>query len=91
MTPSYGLLRSRVTCQPPRFETSSMITESVYECIFSERGTLRDVRSTRHVGQSGMRAIMKYMVLPQNIRSDLMSYQGELMLVGFYLSLCLTI
>ena len=77
MVPSHGLLRSRVNRQQQRFESSTLVSEMVFECCFSELGTLRDLRSTDEMGRSCMRAIQKYFRLPEIVLGELKMRQGK--------------
>ena len=76
MVPSHGLLRSRVNRQRKRFESSSLVSEMVFECCFSELGTLRDLRSTDEMGRSCMKAIQKYFRLPEVVLGEMQMRQG---------------
>ena len=80
MVPSHGLLRSRVNRQRKRFESSTLVSEIVFECCFSELGTLRDLRSTNEMGQSCMRAIQKYFKLPEVVLGELEMRHGKISL-----------
>ena len=76
MVPSHGLLRSRVNRQQIRFESSSLVSEMVFECCSSELGTLRDLRSTDEMGRSCMKAIQKYFILPEALLGEMQMCQG---------------
>ena len=78
MVPSHGLLRSRVNRHRQRFESSTLVSEIVFECCFSELGTLRDLRSTNEMGQSCMRAIQKYFKLPEVVLGEMNMHQGKI-------------
>ena len=77
MAVTHSLLRSRVTRAPVRFESSSAVTEEVFECIFMEKGTLRRIGAARDFGDSVMNVLEHFLVLRYQIIREIQSYLGK--------------
>ena len=74
---TYGLLRSRVNQGEPRFESSSLVTEEIFECNFMEKGTIRRIAVSREFGNDVKRILGRYLCLRSQIRRELSTFQGN--------------
>lgn len=74
---THGLLRSRVNRDDPRFESSSLVTEEIFECNFMEKGTIRRIATSREFGTDVKRILGRYLCLRSQIRRELTSSQGN--------------
>ena len=77
MAVTHSLLRSRVTRAPIRFESSTAVTEEVFECIFMEKGTLRRIGASGEFGESVKIILEHFFVLRYQIIREVQSYLGK--------------
>ena len=77
MAVTHSLLRSRVTRSSLRFESSSAVTEEVFECIFMEKGTLRRRGASEEFGDAAMCILKRFLVLRHQIMREVQSYLGN--------------
>ena len=78
MAPSHSLLRSRVTRSGLRFESSSAVTEEVFECIFTEQSSICWVGGVKFFGHSVKSILTRYLGLRSFVIQEARSYSCKL-------------